>query len=141
MYSHSRLDNQAMTAATGVIALGTAGIVGRLFPGMSGPVTVHGFWATVTVAFDTADTILTLKRRPTPGSATGEVTIATMTIPNGAAVGKQYYEIAAAPVKVFPGEEIAIETDGGTTAGVAAVGVVTTPSWEHPSNNANMITS
>lgn len=122
------------------IALGTAGVM--LAAPILGdqPVDVVGLTAQVVTTFDTAATVLTVYRRPTPGSNTGRVTIGTVTIPNGAAAPNVYYKYFDA-VKVVPGEEITVETDGGTTAGTAILSLITAPRWEHPSNNSKMILS
>jgi len=138
MYSDQKSFTQMVTAATGVIALGTAGIVGRLFPGMT-PITVHQIWATITVAADAAET-LTFHKRPTPGSTTGASTIGVLTIPDTTAAGKQLYK-KVTPVKVLPGQEIALETAGNSTNLVAACGIVAYPTWEEPAANTNMIAS
>lgn len=122
------------------IALGTAGVMLAL-PVLGGvPVLVEALFAQVVTTFDTAATVLTVYRRPTPGSDTGRVTIGTLTIPNAAAAPNVYYKLFT-PVKVSPGEEITVETDGGTTAGTAILSLRTMPAWEHPSNNTKMIAS
>lgn len=128
----------AGAAATDVdLALGTAAVVAVAYPGLQ-PFEVVGLSALVTTQFDTADTVLTVRKRITLGSDTGSTIIGTMTIPNGALVGKVYYKKFAA-VKVSPGDELVISTDGGTTAGTAIVRLEVQPSWDAPGNNADMI--
>lgn len=123
------------------IALGTSGVVAAQ-PVTGGiPMMVEAAFAQVVTTFDTADTVLTISRRPTPGSDTGKVSIGTLTIPNAAAAPNVYYKEFTTPTKVSPGEEILIETDGGTTNGTAILSLRMRPVWEHPSNNTKMIAS
>lgn len=143
MYDHQTdvLGLVAGAAATDAdIALGTAAVVAVAYAGLQ-PMLVKALTAQVVTTFDTADTILTVTRRPTPGSGTGAVEIGTLTIPNAAAAPNVYYKEFNPPVKVSPGEELVISTDGGTTAGTAILRVLTNPSWEHPSNNTKLIES
>lgn len=76
--------------------------------------------AVVTTTLDTADAVLTITRRITAGSNTGEVTIDTLTIPNTTAAGQVIY-VDGLDTIIAPGEEIEIAGDGGSTAGVAHI--------------------
>lgn len=138
MYDHQKIDftlAQAADIATAADPIATA----RLFPGYQ-PLLVRAVWAVITTLNSVAPSILTFKFRPTPGSATGEVTLGILTIPINAAVGNVYYEkVAVEPVKCTPGGEIVCQTDGGGTAGNATVGVSAEPAWETPANNTRMI--
>lgn len=102
---------------------------------------VRRVFALITVANTVAPTILTFKHRPTPGSASGEVTIATLTIPIDAPIGNVYYKNVATEFRVNPGSEVVVQTDGGGTAGTATLGIVCDPVWEHPGNNTKMVAS
>lgn len=137
-YDHQKLVGQInlVTHATGVIALGTAQLGARLIATAT-PLRLRGVYATVTVAFDTADTVLSIRKRPTPGSASGQTLIDTLTIPNGAVAGAVYY-VDGLDARINPGEEIYIDSDGGTTAGVAAIGVMAESIWDVPGNYTNM---
>jgi hypothetical protein len=142
MYDHQRdvpllLAGAAATDAD--IALGTAAVVAVAYAGLQ-PFKVTDLTAQVVTTFDTADTVLTVTRRPTPGSGTGAVTIGTLTIPNAAAAPNVYYK-EFDPVTISPGEEIVISTDGGTTNGTAILRLGSRPAWEHPSNNSKLIAS
>lgn len=121
------------------VALGTAAVVGLFYAGLS-PILIKGLTAQVVTTFDTADTILTVRKRITPGSDTGSTIIGTLTIPNAAAAPNTYYK-EFDPVKVSAGEELVISTDGGTTAGTAILKLRGIPQWEHPSNNTKLIAS
>jgi hypothetical protein len=106
------------------------------------PAMVRALWATVTVAIVTAASVITFTYRPTPGSATGQVTLGTITIPNGTAAGKFVYKNLASAQKIMPGGEVVISFSGGSGAGgLAAVGITTDPSWDSPGNNPNAILS
>lgn len=104
----------------------------------SQPVTITTIFATVTTAQTTASAVLTFKYRPTIGSATGEVTIGTLTITVGA-VSRQFYKNIT-PYRALPGGEIVVQTDGGGE-GNADLGYRQYPTWEHPSNNTAQIAS
>lgn len=104
----------------------------------SQPVIVRNIWATVTTVQASASNILTFKYRPTPGSASGEVTLGTLTITAGA-VGRQFYK-EITPYKAMPGGQIVVQSDGGGT-GSATLGFRGTPSWESPANNPAAVLS
>lgn len=121
------------------VALGTAAVVGLLYAGLQ-PIMVKGISAQVVTTFDTADTVLTVRKRVTPGSDTGSTILGTLTIPNAAAAPNTYYK-KFDPVKLSAGEELVVSTDGGTTAGTAILRLETMPSWEAPQNNTKLIAS
>jgi len=123
----------AATTATGVIA-GT-----RWYPPFH-PVTVQEFSAQITTSPTVTATILALKRRPTPGSATGEVIILTLTLPVAAVIGNVYYK-RGGDTKISPGDELVVDVTQASTAGAATMGCAWSPSWEAPANNAKMIAS
>lgn len=135
-YNHQQIDELIVAAADIGSALDPITTARRRI--RSQPEMVRQIWATVTTAQTTASNVLTFKYRPTPGSASGEVTIGTLTITVGA-VGRQFYKDVT-PYKALPGGEIVVQTDGGGE-GNADLGYRQTPSWEHPSNNANQIAS
>jgi hypothetical protein len=137
MYDHQQIDHTIVGAAD----VGSAAdpIATALAYVGSQPQMVRGIWATQTVAQTTAPAVLTFKYRPTPGSATNQVTIGTLTIPTGTAAGKQVYKDVT-PYLAMPGGQIVVQTDGGGE-GNATLGYRHTPKWEHPSNNTNAIAS
>jgi hypothetical protein len=106
------------------------------------PQMVRSLWATITAAVATAACVVTYTYRPTPGSATGQITLGTLTLPLAAAAGKFFYKNLATAQKIMPGGEIVVSFSGGSGAGgLAAVGMTTDPSWDSPSNNVNAVAS
>lgn len=83
-------------------------------------------------------------RRPTIASASGQVTLGTLLIPGGTAVGKTVYKDIA-PVTVFPGEQIAYEVTvaaaGGSAAGKAYLNVGLADNPDAAANQSNMLAS
>jgi hypothetical protein len=139
MYDHQQIDEQIVQAQ----AIGTAAdpISGARRAVGSQPVVVRALWATVTTVVATSTIVLTYKYRPTPGSATGEVTLGTVSVPTSAIAGKQVYK-EITPYQCNPGGEIVVQTGGnGGSTGNATLGYRCTPKWESPTNNANMIAS
>lgn len=104
------------------------------------PVYVTEFTAMIVTSPTVTPAILALKRRPTPGSATGEVIIGTLTLPVAAVIGNVYYK-RGLRTKCFPGDEIVIDMTQVATAGAATFGMVIIPAWELPGNNTKMIAS
>lgn len=142
-YDHQTdiVDLVAGAAATDAdVALGTAAVVAVAYAGLQ-PMMIKGLTAQVVTTFDTADTILTVRKRVTPGTDTGATVIGTLTIPNAAAAPNTYYKQFSPPVKLSAGEELTVATDGGTTAGTAILRLLSNPNWEHPSNNTKLIAS
>jgi len=113
----------------------------RAYPSI--PCYVRRLWAVVTATVVTAACVVTFTYRPTPGSATGQVTLGTLTIPNSTAPGKLLYKnLSGTPTKIVPGGELVVSFSGGSGAGgIAAVGCTTDPSWDSDGNNANAIAS
>lgn len=106
------------------------------------PQIVRKLWATVTAAVVTAACTVTYTYRPTPGSATNQVTLGTLVLPNGAAAGKFVYKNLTTMQKILPGGEVVASFSGGSGAGgLAAIGMSTDPSWDSEGNNANAIAS
>jgi hypothetical protein len=136
MYDHQQIDETIVER----VDVGTAGdplATARKTVG-SVPVIIRAIYATVTTAQTTAANVLTFKYRPTIGSASGEVTIGTLTIPTGA-VSRQLYKNVT-PYKALPGGEIVVQSDGGGE-GNATLGYRQSPSWEMPANNTAQVAS
>jgi len=143
-YDHQKMDIMIAPMAD-IATLGdpvlntTIALPARWFIGYQ-PLLVRAVWACITIANTVAPTILTYKYRPTPGSASGEIVLGTLTIPINAPIGNMYYEkVAVEPTKCLPGGEIIVQSDGGGTAGQAAVGVFAEYSWDAPGNNSKMV--
>ena len=76
----------------------------------------------VTTAINGAATIA-VKKRPTHGSATGESTIATLTIPTATAVGQVVYKDFE-PVKIGVGQEVCFDVTSASATAGAGVGLI-----------------
>lgn len=135
MYDHQKTETPPAVAAT----LAATGITARFFPGLT-PVIVRGIYAIVTVAPTVTAPVINVKRRPTPGSATGEVSIGTLTIPVATAIGKCVYKVGF-DTKIYPGEELVFDVTTAGTAGSATLGAQIDPAWEVPANNTNGVLS
>jgi len=92
------------------------------------PIKVTGFYFIVNLLVDATTTapVVEVNRRPTIASASGEVQMATITIPDTTAVGKVLYKNIE-PVLCYPGDEISFEqttqaADPGTAAGTGFYG-------------------
>ncbi len=100
------------------------------------------FVVTTLVAADTTAPVVEFNRRPTPGSATGEVALGTLTIPEGAAVGDVLYKDID-PVEFAPGEELSFEhtvqaADSSSAAGAGYYGYEIEDSPEEAANQTKM---
>lgn len=104
------------------------------------PLNVRALWATVVVTPTVTAVILNYKFRPTPGSATGEVSLGTLTLPVGAAIGNQYYK-KIQEFKALPGGEIVVDMTQASTAGEACAGIFGEPAWDNVQSNAKMVAS
>jgi hypothetical protein len=136
-YNHQQVEVQLVQAVSLAPADPLAGT--RWSPGMT-PQRVRAISATITTITATAIITLTFKYRPTPGSSSGEVTIGTLTLPIGAAVGKVYYK-KGLDYLVQPGGEVVVQAAGASATGNATLGMLTEPHWEMPANNSNAIAS
>lgn len=105
------------------------------------PLSVEAVAVTITTAITVTAAIATLKYRPTPGSATGEVSLGTITLPvTGSAIGQQYYK-RITPFKANPGGELVLDVTQAATAGAGVAGVVVSETTEIPGNVPAMIAS
>lgn len=80
------------------------------------------------------------KRRPTYGSASGEVTIGSVIIPTTTAVGKFVYKDVS-PVVLFPGEQLVFETTSAATSGGCVYHVDLKDDPEYLANQSNLVAS
>lgn len=95
------------------------------------------------VGTTTAPTVIFTKR-PTPNSATSESVVATLTIPNGTAVGAVIYTELSTPIAFAVGDTMEISHTvgtGGTVAGQGIAAFVCAYSPEVPANNSDMTAS
>lgn len=98
-----------------------------------------------TVANDTAAAVVTFRHRITPGSATGETSIGTLTFPDGVVAGKVLYKDIEEE-EFAAGDSIAFEvttagTDGTAAAGGAYYGFECFLDNEDPRNETDMVLS
>ena len=103
------------------------------------------FVITTLVASDTTLGVLEFNRRPTPGSATGEVALGTLTIPDASAVGAVIYKDIDG-VQFNPGDELSFEhtvqcADGSSAAGAGYYGFNFEDSPEDVTNITEMVAS
>lgn len=86
--------------------------------------------------------VVTVRKRPTPGSSAGQSTVAVLTTGLTDAVGKVRYKLPS-PVSFSVGQEMIYEVTtasaGGGAAGQAVGGFVAYESPELPANNSNML--
>lgn len=103
------------------------------------------FLVTVTVAADTTAPVVEFNHRITPKSATGEVLLGQLTIPDGTAAGTVIYKDID-PVTIGPGESITYEhvtqaADSGTAAGDGFYKIMVDPDPEYVGNDTDMVAS
>ena len=85
------------------------------------------FVVTTAVSASTTAPVVAVKRRPTLGSSSGAVTIASMTIPSGASIGQVYYldvsyGSGTSNKYINAGEELSLECTVQATDGSSATG-------------------
>jgi hypothetical protein len=100
------------------------------------PCSVDKLLASVTTILSGAAT-LELKRRPTFGSATGEVVLDSLVLPDSLAVG-QTYQSTFKGVELDVGDELVFEVSVAATSGGALYGVEVDNDPEEPGNNAEL---
>lgn len=88
----------------------------------------------------TGAVVVAFKRRPLYGSASGEVTLASLSIPAGTAAGKLVFKDLDS--SVFPGDQIIAEvTTAATTSGDGLYGIFLDDAPEQPSESSDMVES
>lgn len=90
----------------------------------------------VTTATASSSVIVTITRRITAGSNTGEVAVDVITVPVSTAQGSVVY-VDGLDTKVSPGEELEFAVSGSGT-GNGDIVAFCEMTWEHPSNNTDM---
>ena len=105
------------------------------------------FMVTTTVTSGLTAAQVQLLSRPTYGSSSGAVTLATLTIPTATAVGVVLYKDISDSTRVQAGYELQIQApsvqavDGGTAAGTGWVGFLWEPSPDADAAEANLLKS
>lgn len=123
---------QIVTMSQLPIAAQTPAVKATLYPGLQKMV-VRSVAFTITVAQTVTASVWSLRKRPTPGSSSGETVIATITLPTTDAIGVVRYR-KGLNVELVPGDELALTLDTAATAGSAAVAVELDPVPEHSAN-------
>jgi hypothetical protein len=103
-------------------------------------VRITHLFAAVTTLMDGAATV-EVNRRPTLGSATGEVAIDNIVIPTTTAVGKVVYVELASPVVLNAGDALSFEVTSAATAGGAIYGFRAVPDFEYLPNEGDLVLS
>lgn len=103
------------------------------------------FYVTTTVASNTQNAVVEFNRRPTYNSASGEIALGTLTIPNGAVAGSVIYKDID-PITLFPGDELSFEhtvqaTDSGAAAGAGFYAFEIMDDPEEAANQTKMVAS
>ena len=144
-YIHKKLGSVLVGAGTAKVTTATGVSVHSI--AVLDQIKVDRIAAVVSTAIDNdlVAAVMTVKRRPTYGSTAGEVSIGTLTFPDGTAAGKVLYKDVN-PVVCYPGDQIVFEittagTDGAAAAG-AAIGMVSCEEDpEVPGNQGDMVAS
>ena len=138
MYTDGKRNEEFRTSAGAqIIATQSTAVKASKYVGPN-PVRITGIACVITTAMTVTNAILAITQRPTPGSASGEVTLATITLPvTGSAIGDCVYK-RIDPVTVPAGSEITLTLTQASTAGAAVTMLEVEDAFEHPSNNTKM---
>lgn len=97
-----------------------------------------------TATVSTGSIVLTIRRRPTFGSSSGQTTLGTLTIPTAIAVNKIYYKDIT-PVNCNSGDQVVVEVTtaaaGGGAAGKALFDFLMDYDPETAPNDSNFVAS
>lgn len=105
------------------------------------------FFVTTTVTAGTTAPKVGWLNYPTYANSSGAVTLGTITIPTGAAVGNVYYKDVSDATRILAGTELVLQApltqaaDSGTAAGAGWMGMVWEPSPDADANNTKVIAS
>ena len=128
-YSEKHIVNLNETAIT----LAATGIKVRWTPGVQGA-TIRRWGLQLEAATSVTAAVVVLKKRPTPGSATGEVTLQTLTLAAAEAAGNTVYG-ADLQSAILPGEQVIVEVTTAATGGANTYAFMEIdPDWEVPGN-------
>lgn len=134
MYAHQKVFHQISAAA-----FSSTGVKGFFSPGVV-PMILRRVSVVISTQMTVTPPVLTIKHRPTAGSATGETTAATITTPVASVVGKVIY-VENLNRKVSPGEHIAFDVTTAATAGAGDIVAEFEPQWERLANEADATAS
>lgn len=115
--------------------IATTGVKGRLSAGRFGFRLVG---ASVTIETAVADAAqITIKRRPTAGSTSGNVSIDTLEIPTSAPAGRVIY-LDGLSTRVYPGEDLAFDVTDAGASGVVTIKATIDEDYDAPLNSTNL---
>lgn len=129
MYTDGKQHFQIATAS-----FASTGVKGFFAP--SFPMKLRQVMVVITTQMTVTPPVLTIKHRPTAGSATAEATVDTITVPIASVAGKVIYVVDLNQA-VKPGEHIAFDVTTAASAGVGDIVATFDPTWEEPQNNTN----
>lgn len=128
-YAEKQIVNLNETALT----LASTGVKARWTPGVQGG-TIRRWGLQLEAATSVTAAVVVLKKRPTPGSATGEVVLQSLTLATAEAAGNTVYgnDLQA---QILPGEQVIIEVTTAATGGATTFAFLEfDPDWEVPGN-------
>lgn len=131
MYDHQK----EYPAAVGA-SFASTGIKHTFSPGLT-PAVLRRVGVVVSTQMTVTPPVLTIKHRPTAGSASGETTIDTITVPTALVAGKVVY-VEDLNQKVMPGEQVVFDVTTAATAGVGDIVPEFDRQWDIPQNDADM---
>lgn len=131
--------HQEIAQPQAAILVTTTGVKARIIPGYHPKVLKAAAFVIEVVPTVTA-TVIAVKMRPTIGSATGEVTVDTITVPTSRAIGDVLF-VDALDQKVVPGGEIVFDVTTASTAGSGHFVAFFEPWVDNPENNTDMFES
>lgn len=128
-YAEKQIINLNETAIT----LASTGVKARWTPGVQGG-TVRRWGLQLEVATSATAAVVVLKKRPTPGSASGEVVLSTLTLATAETAGNTVYSNNL-HAQILPGEQVIIEVTTAATGGTATYAFMEfDPDWDTPAN-------
>jgi len=143
MYTEEQLSMSLVQVGTGAVDdLSATGVHTYSYAVME-QCCVRRLMAYITTLVDSGgtDAIITFKRRPTFGSAAGEVSLGTLTVPDATVVSDVVFKDIS-PVTLEPGDQLIFEvTTAAGTAGGSLYGVRADLDPEDARSQSQMITS
>lgn len=129
MYAEKHMLNLNETAIT----LASTGVKVRWTPGVQGA-TIRRWGLQLEQATTTTAAVVQLIKRPTPGSASGEVILSSLTLSATEAAGNTVYSNNLS-AQILPGEQVIINVATAATAGALTYAFLEIdPDWEVPGN-------
>lgn len=137
-YDHGKRNTEFRTSAgLQAIPTQTPAVKASMYAGPN-PIRITGISAVITTAITVTSAVLNITKRPTPGSSSGETTLATITLPvTGSAIGDCVYK-RIAPVDVPAGSEVTLTLATASTAGAAVFALETEEAFESAAGNSKL---